>query len=117
MTSTPIDQLDEKLITSLADAIYSKLIGAGFYVSENDLRLKLALEHRLTGSKTVPFGLDRLGTADTASYLGLMPETLRSTSKRKQLGLPQPYNFAKKLFWRRSELDDWIEKQRLRDPT
>jgi hypothetical protein len=103
--------LDDKL-DGIADAVYAKLIGANFDVMEADLRLRLALEQRLTGTGAVPFGLDRLNTVDTAAYLGLQAETLRSTMKRRQLALPEPYNYGKKLFWRRSELDAWVEKQR-----
>jgi hypothetical protein len=104
--------LDAKLIEGIADAIYEKLVGANFDLIENDLRLRLAIEQRLTGSGAVPFGLDRLTTTDAAAYLGLQPETMRATAKRKVLGLPTPYCFGKKLFWRRSELDAWVEQQR-----
>jgi predicted DNA-binding transcriptional regulator AlpA len=107
-----VERLDDKLIEGIADAIYSKLVGADFDVIDNDLRLRLALEQRLTDIGVVPFGLDRLTTSDTAAYLGLQAETLRSTAKRKLLALPEPYNYGKKLFWRRSELDAWVERQR-----
>jgi hypothetical protein len=107
-----VEWLDDRLINGIADAIYSKLVGVDFDVIDHDLRLRLALEQRLTGSGEVPFGLDRLTTNDTAAYLGLQAETLRSTAKRKLLGLPVPYNYGKKLFWRRSELDSWVEAQR-----
>ena len=112
MTTDLLDRLDDRLIGGIADAVYTKMVGANFDLIENDLRLRLALEQRLTGSGAVPFGLDRLSTTDTAAYLGLMPETLRSTAKRRLLGLPTPYNYGKKLFWRRSELDVWVERQR-----
>jgi hypothetical protein len=105
-------RLDDKLIGGIADAIYAKIVGANFDIVEHDLRLRLALEQRLTGSGAIPFGLDRLTATDTAAYLGLQAETLRATGKRKLLGLPEPYNYGKKLFWRRSELDAWVEKQR-----
>jgi hypothetical protein len=95
---------------------YAKLVGANFDLIEHDLRMRLALEQRLTGAAAVPFGLDRMNTTHTAGYLGLKPETLRSTAKRKLLGLPEPYSFGKKLFWRRSELDAWVERQR-REPS
>jgi hypothetical protein len=108
------DWLDDKLIGGIADAIYAKIVGANFDIVEHDLRLRLALEQRLTGSGAIPFGLDRLSTTDTAAYLGLQAETLRSTAKRRTLGLPEPYNYGKKLFWRRSELDAWVERQRSR---
>jgi hypothetical protein len=111
-----IERLDDKLIESIADAIYAKIVGANFDIVEHDLRLRLALEQRLTGSGAVPFGLDRMTTTDTAAYLGLQAETLRSTAKRKALDLPEPYAYGKKLFWRRSELDGWVEQQRGRAP-
>ena len=60
----------------------------------------------------MPFGLDRLNTDDAAAYLGLQAETLRATAKRKSLDLPEPYSYGKKLFWRRTELDAWVERQR-----
>jgi hypothetical protein len=45
----------------------------------------------------------------------LQAETLRATAKRKALELPTPYIYGKKLYWRRSELDAWVE-QRRREP-
>jgi hypothetical protein len=108
------DQLDDsQLVEEIANAIYAKLVGADFDVIDHDLKLRLALERRLTGEGKTPFGLDRLNTVDAATYLGLQAETFRSTAKRKQLRLPQPYNFGKKLFWRRTELDAWVERQRI----
>jgi hypothetical protein len=104
---------DSKLIEEIANAIYAKLVGADFDAVDHDLKLRLALEQRLTGVGKTPFGLDRLNTVDAAAYLGLQAETFRSTAKRKQLGLPAPYNFGKKLFWRRTELDAWVERQRM----
>jgi small ligand-binding sensory domain FIST len=116
MISTDLlERLDDKLIGGIADAVYAKMVGANFDLIESDLRLRLALEQRLTGAGAVPFGLDRMNTTDTAAYLGLQAETLRATAKRKLLGLPTPYTFGKKLFWRRSELDAWVEQQR-REP-
>jgi hypothetical protein len=103
---------DDAFTAALADKICERLTGVRFDAQEADLRLRLALEQRLTGSDVVPFGLDRLTTSDTASYIGLQAETLRSTAKRKLLGLPEPYNYGKKLFWRRSELDAWVEARR-----
>jgi hypothetical protein len=109
-----VELLDDKLIGGIADAIYAKIVGANFDIVEHDLRLRLALEQRLTGNGATPFGLDRLSTTDAAAYLGLQAETLRATAKRKALALPEPYNYGKKLFWRRSELDAWVEQQRSR---
>ena len=103
---------DSRIVSEIADALYGRLIGAGFDAAEQDLRLRLAMEQRISGSDAVPFGLDRMSTDDAATYIGLQAETLRATAKRKSLGLPAPYNYGKKLFWRRSELDAWIERQR-----
>ena len=114
MRADLLERLDDKLIIGIADAVYAKLVGANFDLIEHDLRLRLALEQRLTGAGAVPFGLDRMNTTDTAAYIGLQVETLRSTAKRKLLGLPEPYNYGKKLFWRRSEIDGWAEQQRRR---
>jgi hypothetical protein len=108
-----LDRSDDRLIEGIVDKIYEKLFGANSDL-ENDLRLRLAIEQRLSGSSAVPFGLDRMNTVNSAAYLGLQPETFRSTTKRKSLGLPEPYNYGKKLHWRRSELDQWAEKQRAR---
>ena len=105
-------RLDAKLVADIADAVYTKLVGANFDLIENDLRLRLAIEQRLSGIATAPYGLDRMTTLDAATYLGLQAETLRATAKRKTLRLPEPYSYGKKLFWRRSELDAWAEKQR-----
>jgi hypothetical protein len=90
-----IERLDDKLISGIADALYSKLVGVDFDVIDHDLRLRLALEQRLTGGGSVPFGLDRLNTTDAAAYLGLQPETLRANAKRKALDLPIPYIYGK----------------------
>jgi hypothetical protein len=105
---------DEKLIDGIADKIYEKLTGDNFNLIENDLKLRLAIEQRLSGTGVAPFGFDRMSSVDAAAYLGIVVETLRSTAKRKSLKLPEPYGFAKKLYWRRSELDLWVEQQRVR---
>lgn len=102
----------DEAIETLADALWSRMVGSHFDPIEFNLRAKLALETRLLGSTSVPFGLDKLSTVETAAYIGCEPETLRDKTKRKSLGLPQPYSFGRKLHWRRSELDPWIEKQR-----
>ena len=88
------------------------MVGAHCNPVELNLRAKLALEYRLLGSGAPPFGLDKLGTEETAAYIGLQSETLRDKTKRRILGIPTPYNYGRKLFWRRSELDQWIELQR-----
>jgi hypothetical protein len=61
------ERLDDKLIDGLAGAIYARLVGANFDAIENDLRLRLALEQRLSSGGAVPFGLDRLSTSDAAA--------------------------------------------------
>jgi predicted DNA-binding transcriptional regulator AlpA len=102
----------DEMIESLADALWARITGAHCDPIELNLRAKLALEMRLTRNILPPFGLDKLSTVETAAYLGCEPETLRDKTKRKSLGLPQPYSFGRKLHWRRSELDPWIETQR-----
>jgi hypothetical protein len=104
--------LPDNVIADLAEAIWAKIVGSNCDPVDLNLRAKLALETRILGRDSVPFGLDKLGTAETASYIGIQPETLRDKVKRLNLGLPAPYSFARKLFWRRSELDAWIEAQR-----
>jgi predicted DNA-binding transcriptional regulator AlpA len=106
---------DDAFTTALAEKICERLAGIRFDAQEAELRLRLVLEQRATGASAISFGLDRLTTIDAARYLGLQPETLRATAKRKALELPTPYMYGKKLYWRRSELDAWVEQQR-RDP-
>ena len=105
--------LPESVVDSLADALWSRMIGANCDPIELNLRAKLALEHRLIGGGAPAFGLDRLGTEETAAYTGLKPETLREVGKRRALRLPPPYRYGRKLFRRRSELDAWLENQRV----
>jgi hypothetical protein len=90
--------LPEDLIAALADALWAKMIGSNCDPVDLNLRAKLALERHLLGGNGVPFGLDKLGTLETASYIGIQPETLRDRVKRRHLGLPAPYAFARKLF-------------------
>lgn len=104
--------VNDAFTAALADKICERLTGLGFAAQEADLRLRLALEQRMTGASAISFGLDRLSTTDAAAYLGLQAETLRATAKRKALDLPIPYIYGKKLYWRRSELDTWVEQQR-----
>ena len=89
------------------------MVGANCNPIELNLRAKLAIEHRLVGGNEPPFGLDKLGTEETGAYIGVKAETLRDKTKRRVLGVPMPYSFGRKLFWRRSELDRWIERQRV----
>lgn|GEM_PF-4050704 len=104
-------------IDALADRIWARIVGAHADPIEFNLRAKLALEMRMLGSEKPPFGLDRLSAAETASYVGVQTATLQDKQKRRALGIPEPYNIGRKLYWRRSELDPWIEKQRERRPT
>ncbi len=111
------DQHHADLVDGIADALWARLVGANFDPIEHQLKLRLAIEQQLSSSNGVPFGLDRLSTDDTAAYLGLQSETLRSKVKRRKLGLPDPYAFGRKMWWRRSELDGWIEQRRQRSVT
>ena len=85
----PDDALDR-----LADALW--VAHDWCRVSEIDLQLraKLALEQRLLPTDRPPFGLDRLDTPESASYVGVQPETLRDKVKRRQLGIPEPITLA-----------------------
>jgi len=98
-------------LMALADRLWSHLVGAHADPLEFNLMAKLALEQRLLGRETLSFGLDKLASDETAAYLGLQTPTLHDKQKRRALGIPEPYNIGRKLFWRRSELDAWIERQ------
>ena len=100
----------------MADRLWTKIVGVQFNPIELHLRAKLALEHHLLGSTTPSFGLDKMSAAETAAYVGVQVETLRDRSKRRVLGIPEPYPIARKLFWRRSEIDPWIEARRSSAP-
>ena len=58
--------------------------------------------------------LDKLNCEETAAYIGVLAETLRDRSKRRALDIPEPYHIGRKLYWRRSDLDPWIETRRER---
>ena len=103
----------ESLVDNLADALWARMVGSNCDPVELNLRAKLALEHRLVGGNPPSFGLDKLGTDETAAYSGVKAETLRDKTKRRILGFPLPYKYGRKLFWRRSELDQWIERRRV----
>jgi predicted DNA-binding transcriptional regulator AlpA len=103
--------LSDDAVENLADAIWNRLVGAHCDPIELNMRAKLALETRLSGG-TPPFGVDKLSTGETAAYVGLQVETLREPRKRQNLKFPAPYRYGRKMFWRRSELDAWIERQR-----
>ena len=105
--------LPESLVDNLADALWARMVGSNCDPVELNLRAKLALEHRLVGGNPPSFGLDKLGTDETAAYSGVKAETLRDKTKRRILGFPLPYKCGRKLFWRRSELDQWIERRRV----
>jgi hypothetical protein len=86
--------VNDAFTAALADKICERLTGLCFAAQEADLRLRLALEQRVTGASAISFGLDRLSTTDAAAYLGLQAETLRATAKRKALDLPTPYIYG-----------------------
>src|SRR6202044_2767086 len=109
---TMLPTVNDAFTAALADKICERLTGLGFAAQEADLRLRVALYQRMTGASAISSGLDRLSTTDAAAYLGLQAESLRATAKRKALDLPIPYTYGKKLYWRRSELDSWVEQQR-----
>ena len=110
------DLATEERLDALADRLWTKIVGVQFNPIELHLRAKLALEHHLLGSTTPSFGLDKMSAAETAAYVGVQVETLRDRSKRRVLGIPEPYPIARKLFWRRSEIDPWIEARRSSAP-
>ena len=101
------DSIDE-----IADRLYARFVGSDISVIGQELRMRLLLEQNLNPGVPVPYGLDRLDVWQTAEYIGLKPETLRDRAKRRKLGMPDPFSIGKKLAWRRSELDGWIEGQR-----
>jgi hypothetical protein len=92
--------VNDAFTAALADKICERLTGLCFAAQEADLRLRLALEQRVTGASAISFGLDRLSTTDAAAYLGLQAETLRATAKCKALDLPTPYIYGKKMYCR-----------------
>ena len=104
--------LPDEALEQIAEALWAKMVGANCSPVDLNLRAKLAIETRLLGSERVPFGLDKLTCEETASYIGVFPETLRDRVKRRALGVPEPYHIGRKLQWRRSDLDPWIESKR-----
>jgi predicted DNA-binding transcriptional regulator AlpA len=112
-----VDIHTAEAIAQLADELWARMIGANAEAAEFHLLARLALEQRLLGLERPAFGLDKLDSAETARYIGQQQPTLHDKKKRDQLGLPPPYNIGRKLFWRRSELDVWIEEQRALQPT
>jgi len=105
-------ELSEGAISRLADELWVRLVGANCDPIEVNLRAKLALEQRIVNAAVPAFGLDRLATEEAAAYIGLKAETLRERRKRQALQIPPPYRYGRKLFWRRTELDVWIENHR-----
>jgi predicted DNA-binding transcriptional regulator AlpA len=106
--------LPDDTISALADALWAKMVGANCDPVDLNLRAKLALETRLLGGSRTPFGLDKLTCEETAAYIGVLAETLRDKTKRRALGIPEPYHIGRKRYWRRSDLDPWIESRRER---
>jgi predicted DNA-binding transcriptional regulator AlpA len=111
-----IDPNDEEVVTALATELWSRMVGAHADPLALEMCAKLALEQRLLGREKPAFGLDKLTSWETATYLGLQAQTLHDKKKRRALGIPEPYSIGRKLFWRRSELDEWIEAQRTPKP-
>jgi predicted DNA-binding transcriptional regulator AlpA len=104
--------LPNEALDQIAEALWAKMVGANCDLIDLNLRAKLALETRLLGSQRAPFGLDKLTCEETAAYIGVLPETLRDRTKRRALGVPEPYHIGRKLHWRRSDLDPWIESKK-----
>jgi len=107
-----MDIPEEEAIQELANRLWANMIGEHASPVEFNLLAKLALEQRLLGRDKPSFGLDKLSAYETAAYDGVQAPTLHDRQKRRALGVPEPYNIGRKLFWRRSELDAWIEEQR-----
>jgi predicted DNA-binding transcriptional regulator AlpA len=106
--------LPDEALDHIAEALWAKMVGANCDPVDLNLRAKLALETRLLGGSRTPFGLDKLTCEETAAYIGVLAETLRDRSKRRALDIPEPYHIGRKLYWRRSDLDPWIESRRER---
>ena len=106
--------LPDEALDHIAEALWAKMVGANCDPVDLNLRAKLALETRLLGGSRIPFGLDKLTCEETAAYIGVLAETLRDRSKRRALDIPEPYHIGRKLYWRRSDLDPWIESRRER---
>ncbi len=105
-------ELSETTIETLATSLWARMVGSDYDPIEMNLRAKLALEQRLLGTTAVPFGLDKLSVAEVSKYTGIRAETLQNKGKRGTLRMPEPYGLGAKLFWRRSELEAWIETKR-----
>ncbi|MDR3408982.1 MAG: hypothetical protein P4L68_10835 [Methylovirgula sp.] len=102
----------DSAIRELAEAIWGQLVPGGSSNLDLALRAKLAIETNLLGRTTIPFGLDRLTDREAAAYLGCRAEMLNDRHRRWRHKIPEPYVIARQKFWRRSELDAWIEAQR-----
>lgn len=60
------------------------------------------------------FEHDRLTREQAAAYLGLAPTTLEADASRHCLGIPfYRLGVRGRVFYRRSELDAWIESRRV----
>jgi excisionase family DNA binding protein len=59
----------------------------------------------------VPFPEDRLNRKEAASYLGVALVTLAQDVSEKRLNVPF-YRVGKKVFYRRTELEVWLESRR-----
>jgi predicted DNA-binding transcriptional regulator AlpA len=105
-------ELSETTIETLATSLWARMVGSDYDPIEMNLRAKLALKQRLLGTTAVPFGLDKLSVAEVSKYTGIRAETLQNKGKRATLRMPEPYGLGTKLFWRRSELEAWIETKR-----
>ena len=95
-----LDITTDGILDELAEKLWLRMVDAHASPIEFNLMAKLALEQRMLGGENAAFGLDKLNTAETATYIGLQEQTLHDKKKRRALGIPEPYSVGRKLFWR-----------------
>ncbi|MDR3408981.1 MAG: helix-turn-helix domain-containing protein [Methylovirgula sp.] len=105
-------EIDDDAIKDLAFQLWAHLYYAGAEPRDLNLWTALAIETKLAARGGPPFGLDRLNPSEMAAYLGIADEIVSNRTKRQHFGLPEPFAIGHRLYWRRSELDEWIEAQR-----
>ena len=62
---------------------------------------------------TLPWPDDRLRRQDAAIYLGVTPGTLEVWASTGRYGIPYT-KIGKLVYYRRSDLDDWIDSRTVR---
>ena len=63
-------------------------------------------------STSPSFDQDRLTREEAARYLGVSPTTLIIDARQQHLNVPF-YRVGKRCYYRRSELDAWLESHRV----